>query len=48
MNKGEYDNNAVRYIPGTLKRMFQGVLENKTTKEQTAHLLHRDMELHKS
>ena len=34
MNKGEYDNNAVRYIPGTLKLMFKECLKTKQQKSK--------------
>ena len=44
ISKGEYDEGVSRYIPGTLNLMFQGMLENVTTEEPSAHISYRDVE----
>ena len=40
INKDKCDEDVARYIPDTLKLMFQGMLENITAKEQTAQTCH--------
>ena len=40
---GPYDADIVRYVPGTLNLIFQGMLEDIDTKEQLAHSSYRDM-----
>ena len=42
VNKGEFDKDVARYITGVLNLMFQGKLENTTTKEQPADSSYND------
>ena len=39
----EYDADIAKYIPGTLEPVYQGMLGHIDTKEQAAHILHKDM-----
>ena len=41
---GTFDADITKYILGTLKLVFQGMLEDINTKEQPAHSSYRDME----
>ena len=41
---GNYDADIARYIPGVLKLVFQGILENIDTKEKVANASYKDME----
>ena len=41
---GNYDAEIARYIPGVLKLVFQGILENIDTKEKVANASYKDME----
>ena len=41
---GNYDANMVRYIPGVLELVFQGMLEDTDTKEKAANASYKDME----
>ena len=41
---GNYDANMVRYTPGVLKLVFQGMLEDTDTKEKAANASYKDME----
>ena len=41
---GNYDANIARYIPGVLKLVFQGMLEDIDTKEKVANASYKDME----
>ena len=43
-NTGGYDADLARYIPGMLELVFQGMIENIDTKQQVAHISHKDME----
>ena len=40
----EFDEDVARYIPGVLNLMFQGKLENITTREQPADSSYNDMQ----
>ena len=41
----EYDTDIVKYIPGRLELVYQGMLEDIDTKEQPAHISYKDMEI---
>ena len=41
---GNYDADIAIYIPGVLKLVFQGMLEDANTKEKTANSSYKDME----
>ena len=41
---GKYDTDIARCIPGVLKLVFQGMLEDINTKEKAAHASYKDME----
>ena len=40
----EYDTDIVKYIPGRLELVYQGMLEDIDTKDQPAHISYKDME----
>ena len=40
----EYDTDIVKYIPGRLELVYQGMLEDIGTKDQPAHISYKDME----
>ena len=44
INKGKYNEDANRYIPGTLSLKFQGMFNDVITREQPTHILYKDME----
>ena len=44
-NTGEYDADLVKYIPGMLDLVYQGMIENIDTKEQVAHISYKDMKM---
>ena len=44
ITKGEYDADIAKYVPGTLERVYQRMLEDIDTKEQPAHISQKDME----
>ena len=44
IKKGKYDEDIVRYIPKTLKLMFQGMIDKLNILEQPAHLSYEDKE----
>ena len=41
---GEYDADIAKYILGTLELVFHGMLKGIDTKEQLAHISHKNME----
>ena len=41
----EYDTDIVKYIPGRLELVYQGMLEDIDTKEQPAHISYKDMDI---
>ena len=41
---GQYDQDIVKYIPGSLEVTFQGMLEDIDTREKMAHPSYTDME----
>ena len=41
---GNYDADIAIYLPGVLKLVFQGMLEDANTKEKTTNSSHKDME----
>ena len=41
---GKYDTDIARCIPGVLKLVFQGMLEDINTKEKAANASYKDME----
>ena len=41
---GKYDADVAKYMPGVLKMVFQGMLEDIDTKEKVAHNFYEDME----
>ena len=41
---GKYDADVAKYMPGVLKMIFQGMLEDIDTKEKVAHNFYEDME----
>ena len=44
VDRGEYDDDVARYIPGTLELAFQGMLDDIKTVEQVAHPSYKDKE----
>ena len=44
IDKGEYDADITRYIPGTLDMVFQGMIDKTKTIEQLVHLSYKDKE----
>ena len=44
VDRGEYDADIARYIPGTLELAFQGMLDDIKTVEQVAHPSYKDKE----
>ena len=41
---GKYDADVVKYTPGVLEMVLQGMLKDIDTKEKVAHRSHKDME----
>ena len=44
VDRGEYDVDVVRYIPGTLELVYQGMIDKIRTTEQPAHPSYKDKE----
>ena len=44
ISAGTYDADITKYIPGMLDLVYQGMMEDRDTKEQPAHISYNDME----